>query len=400
MTWRADLRRAAPWVLCAVSLGMLVLSNTLRWLFRNDVPADQIDWLSGTIAALGIAGIPVVGALIASRLPSNPSGWLWCAVGLAYAVNDLAKPLGRVLDWPHWVAWMLEGWGLVGLIGLFVFVFLLFPTGRLPTRRWRLLAWADVVAALLLVIAVPFFPDPDDPSTASPWAVHGVVGRYLGSAAIAAVYGIFGLVFAAMFSLVLRFRRGGPVERRQLTWFLYATIVNAVFLLLDSVLGVLPPTLFVEVLSAASFALLPLAVGVAVFRYRLFEIDRIVSRTVSYGLLTAGLIGLYLLVVAFLRPLLEPLTGSSTLAVAASTLAVAAAFNPARRRLQATVDRRFDRARYDAARAVDAFAARLRDQVDLDEIAAGLCDTVIATVAPGRVAVWLRSPPGLRGSQR
>jgi cobalamin biosynthesis protein CobD/CbiB len=118
---------------------------------------------------------------------------------------------------------------------------------------------------------------------------------------------------------------------------------------------------------------------------------------VSYGLLTAGLVGLYLLVVALLRPLLEPVTGSSALAVAASTLAVAAAFNPARRRLQEAVDRRFDRARYDAARAVDDFAARLRNQVDLDEITDGLCETVAATVAPGRVAVWLRAPAGLRG---
>jgi hypothetical protein len=400
MDARADVRRAAPWVLCAVSLAMLVLSNTLRWLYPDDVPAGQLDWLAGTVAALGIAGIPVVGALIASRLPANPYGWLWCAVGLAYAVNDLAGPLAGVLDWPSWVQWILESWGLVGLIGLFVFVFLLFPTGRLPSRRWRWLARADAVTTLLLLVAVLFFADPDDPSAAGPWAVQGAGGRYLGAAAIAAVYGLFALVFASMFSLVLRFRRGGPVERRQLTWFLYATAVNAVFLLLDSVLGVLPPTLLVEVVSAASFALLPLAVGVAVFRYRLFEIDRIVSRTVSYGLLSAGLIGLYLLVVAFLRPLLEPLTGSSALAVAGSTLAVAAAFNPARRRLQAAVDRRFDRARYDAARAVEAFTARLRDQVDLDEIAAGLCDTVVATVAPGRVGVWLRGPTGLRGSER
>jgi hypothetical protein len=135
-------------------------------------------------------------------------------------------------------------------------------------------------------------------------------------------------------------------------------------------------------------------------RYRLYDIDRIVSRTVSYGLLTAGLIGLYLLVVALLRTLLEPLTGSSALAVAGSTLAVAAAFNPARTRLQAVVDRRFDRARYDAVRAVDRFAARLRDQVDLDQITTGLCDTVNATVAPGRVAVWLRSPGRPRGPEQ
>ena len=392
MTGRTDLRRAAPWVLCALSLGMLVLSNTLRWIFRADVPAGEMDWLAGTVSALGIAGIPVVGALIAARLPSDPYGWLWCAVGLAYGVNDLAAPLARAVGWPLWVKWLLVGWGFVSLIGLFVFVFLLFPTGRLPSRRWRWVSRADVSIMVLLIVAVPLIADPDNSSTLSPWAVQGTARRYLDSAAIVGVYVIFCLVLIAMFSLVLRFRRGGPVERRQLTWFLYATAVNAVFLVLDSVLGVLPATLFFEAVSAVSFVLLPLAVGVAVFRYRLFEIDRIVSRTVSYGLLTAGLIALYLLVVALLRPLLEPLTGSSALAVAASTLAVAAVFNPARRRLQATVDQRFDRARYDAARAVEAFAARLRDQVDLDEITASLRETVTATVAPGRMAVWLRAP--------
>jgi hypothetical protein len=399
MTGRSDLRRAAPWVLCAVSLGMLLLSNTLRWIYRADVPAGEVDWLAGTISALGIAGIPVVGALIASRLPGNPYGWLWCGVGLAYAVNDLAAPLARAAGWPLWVKWLLVGWGFASLIGLFVFVFLLFPTGRLPSRRWRWVSRADVSFVVLLIVAVPLISDPDDSSTLSPWGVHGVAGRYLGSATVGAVYGIFGLVLVAMSSLVLRFRRGNSVVRRQLSWFLYATAVNAVFFVLDSVLGVLPATLFFEAVSAASFALLPLAVGIAVFRYRLFEIDRIVSRTVSYGLLSAGLIGLYLLVVAFLRPLLEPLTGSSALAVAASTLAVAAVFNPARRRLQTAVDRRFDRARYDAARAVEAFAARLRDQVDVDEIAAGLRDTVVATVSPGRISVWLRAPTEPRGSR-
>jgi hypothetical protein len=208
---------------------------------------------------------------------------------------------------------------------------------------------------------------------------------------------MFGAVLLAMLSLVLRFRRAGATERRQLTWFLYATVVNALIIIFDGALGLLPP-LVSQVVSSVGFALLPVAVGVAMLRYRLYEIDRIVSRTVSYGLLTAGLVGLYLLVVALLRPLLEPFTGSSTLAVAASTLAVAAAFNPARRRLQAAVDRRFDRARYDAARAVDAFAARLRNQVDLDEVTAGLRDTVVATVAPTRVAVWLRVSSGTGGS--
>jgi hypothetical protein len=256
-----------------------------------------------------------------------------------------------------------------------------------------------VTGVVLLVLAVPFIRDSADPGSATPWALGGAAGRYFADAVQVAVYSLVCLALAAMASLLPRFRRAGPVERRQLTWFLYAAALNAVIIVLD-VPAVIPPGLFDITLNAVGFALLPVAVGIAVLRYRLFEIDRIVSRTVSYGLLTAGLIGLYLLVVAFLRPLLEPLTGSSTLAVAGSTLAVAAVFNPARRRLQAAVDRRFDRARYDAARAVDAFAARLRDQVDLDEIAAGLCDTVIATVAPGRVGVWLRGPTGLRGSER
>jgi hypothetical protein len=202
-----------------------------------------------------------------------------------------------------------------------------------------------------------------------------------------------------MVSLVLRFRRSGPVERRQLTWFLYATVLLASVLVLDGVFGVLPAGVTGAVVNAVAFGLLPVAVGVAVLRYRLYEIDRIVSRTVSYGLLSAALIGVYLLVVALLRPLLEPVTGSSSLAVAASTLAVAAVFNPARRRLQAAVDRRFDRARYDAAQAVEAFATRLRTQVDLDQITDGLCETVTATVAPGRVAVWLRAPSRIGGPE-
>jgi hypothetical protein len=395
----AEVRRAAPWTLCAITVGLLVVGGWLRWSLPEIAVDDGVSWLDGAVEALGFVGIPVVGALIATRLPANPLGWIWCAIGLAYALSSAGRPLVVAVDGPLWAAWLLESWGFVSLISLFVFAFLLFPTGRLPTRRWRWVARAAAATGVLLWVAVPFLSDDGDPTAAGPWAPQGTAARYLGAAVTTGVYVMFVLVLAAMASLVLRFRRAGPVERRQLTWFVYATVVNGV-ILVPEVLGILPSTLFWTAVGAAAFALLPVAVGVAVFRYRLFEIDRIVSRTVSYGLLTAGLIALYLLVVALLRPLLEPLTGSSALAVAGSTLAVAAVFNPARRRLQAGVDRRFDRARYDAARAVDAFAARLRDQVDLDQITEGLCDTVTATVAPGRVGVWLRGPTDLRGSER
>ena len=173
MSSRADLRRAAPWVLCAVSLGMLVLGSVLRWPARDQATTGDVAWLEGVVGALGFAGIPVVGALIASRLPANPYGWLWCAAGLAYAVSDIARPLARVLDWPAWTAWTVGAFGFVSLIGLLIFVFLLFPDGRLPTPRWRWFARAAVAGSLLLVLAVPFLPDPDDLAAAAPWALRG-----------------------------------------------------------------------------------------------------------------------------------------------------------------------------------------------------------------------------------
>src|SRR3954447_4887774 len=376
MEWRDGLRRAAPWVLCAVCLGTLAISSTLRWVYRDD-PVDDLDWLLDAITALGFVGFPIVGALIASLIPASPIGWLWLATGLAYAVSDISAPLVRAAGWPSWVAWPLAAFGFLSLIGLLILVFLLFPDGRLPTRRWRWVARAAVIGPVLLMLAVPFIDD--DQSAPTPWALPGTAGRILLQATVATVYALFALALAAMVSMVLRFRRADAIERRQLTWFLYAAVVNAAILIVDSALGMLSPTVS-AVVSAAGFALVPVAAGVAMFRYRLFEIDRIVSRTVSYGLLSALLIGVYLLLVALLRSLLEPLTGSSTLSVAGSTLAVAAVFTPAGRGLQEVVAPRSAGARYDADRAVEAFAARLRDQVDIDEVVAGLQDTVVSTV--------------------
>jgi hypothetical protein len=371
-------------VLCAVALGVIGLGAWASWAVGEEP-------LSEDAVSLGLAGVPVVGALIAARMPANPYGWVWCGVGLAFASADGARPIVRLSGGPAWLAWLLEVFGWVPFLGLMTLVFLLFPTGRLPSSRWRWLGRAAVVVPTLVVLVGLVAPNLDDPSQSTPWALRGTAGHAADLVLLVGVYVLFGLVLVAITSLVPRFRRADAVERLQLTWFLYAAGAYAVLFALNA-FGVALPSQLDGVVYGIGFALLPVSVGIAVLRYRLYDIDRIVSRTVSYGVLTAALVALYLLVVALLRPLLEPLTGSSSLAVAASTLAVAAVFNPARRRLQAAVDRRFDRARYDAARAVDGFAARLRDQVDLDEVTTRLRDTVTATVAPTRVAVWLREP--------
>jgi hypothetical protein len=398
MPARSRLLGLLPWLLCAWGLTLLVLAAVLRLVLAERSGVSNQDDISSVVEILGFVSFPVVGAVIAARLPANPYGWVWCALGISYGVLAVSAAVaeGRAL-----AGWWVTAVGYLAflcLAGLLLFVFLLFPTGRLPSRRWRWLSRATVVLGLLLAGATPVAPWALGLDTLSPRPPGGATGRLVADLVVTGVTGMFVLSLVAMVSVISRFRRAGPVERQQLKWFVLAAGVNAVYFLADLVVGVPVPSgawVLVQVLAIIS---LPLAVGIAVLRYRLYEIDRIISRTVSYGLLTGGLIGFYLLLVTVLRPLLEPVTGSSALAVAGSTLAVAAVFNPARRRLQAAVDRRFDRARYDAARAVDAFAARLRDQVDLDEVTAGLRDTVTATVAPTRVAVWLRIPSGTGGT--
>ncbi len=384
-------RRPPSWLAWALCWAALVLQFTGTGL-RIGLPETDDEVFHAIGAVLGAVLMAIVGALIAARLPTNRYGWLLCALGFHFGLVILSDGLRRTGLVTAWITWLIFGAGFAVILFLLVLLLLLFPTGRLPGPAWRWLPRAALVAAAAAILVLPFTPSRDYGAAPTPWVVGGRAGDVLRLLLDGSFRVLFVLILPAALSVLLRYRRAGLVERQQLKWFLFATALAAVALLVDQV-GALVGSRLWAVVDAVSFALLPVAVGIAVLRYRLYEIDRIVSRTVSYGLLTALLVVLYLLVVALLRPLLEPFTGNSNLAVAASTLAVAAAFNPVRRRLQAVVDRRFDRARYDAARAVDAFARRLRDQVDLDEVTAGLRETVGATVAPTRVAVWLRDVP-------
>ena len=326
-----------------------------------------------------------VGALVASRRPDSPLGWIMCGAGLAYAVggvsiayveSTLAREdddvLATVMDWVSDWVWML------GIGPAATFLLLLFPTGRLPSRRWLPVARAAAVALALLVAGIALTPLP--------------------GAEVAAALGSFLLLLTALASvasLVFRFRRARAEERRQLKWLTYAAAVAGLVLLLiivaESTTGVSDEVS--NTLVSVSVAALPVSMGIAILRHGLFDIDVVINRTLVYGALTAMLVGAYVSIVLLLQLALSPLTEESDLAIAGSTLAVAALFRPARARIQSFVDRRFYRSRYDAARTLESFGARLRDEVDVDALGGELRGVVAQTMQPAHVSLWLREAP-------
>ncbi|MGY1608706.1 MULTISPECIES: hypothetical protein [unclassified Geodermatophilus] len=380
--------RRLAWVLCALALALVAAAITVRFTVAEASGPQALTPTEVLVGTLGFLGVPVVGGLLAFRLPDNPYGWLWCAAGICHGITALAAALGAVPGDLSRVARAVEGSSFVVGLVLLSLLFLLFPTGSLPSPRWRWLPRVTVGLAVLALVAGSL-------ATSGAWSPDATTGRVAAAAADAAVTGLFLAVVVAAVSVLARYRRAGSVERRQLTWFVVAAMALVVTTSLD-LTGAPVPAVVWAVVDAVSFGLIPAAVAVAVLRYRLYEIDRIVSRTVSYAVLTGALLVLYLAAVTALRPLLTPLTGTSDLAVVVSTLAAAAVFGPARRRVQDVVDRRFDRSRYDAARAVDAYARRLRSEVDLDAVTAGLRDTVAATVGPDRLGVWVRPGADVR----
>jgi len=333
----------------------------------------------------------VVGTLVASRHPRNPVGWLLSSVGLfaaatfvsdQYAMYAALTP--ETLPGSGLAAW-LSLWLWMGMLGPMLYTVLLFPSGHLPSRRWRPASWA---AGMVLGIVAAIFalgaPASDaSVPVANPFWIPALTPLYeLAEASFILFVALFGMAVAG---LVARFLRSHGVERQQLKWIVAAGVLMVTVLLI----GILFPagTEWAWILSVVT---LPAAIGVAILRYRLYDIDLLINRTLVYGALSAALLATYVLSVLALSALLRPLTGSGDLAVAGSTLAVVAAFGPLRARLQRFVDRRFYRARYDAARTVDAFAARLRDQVDLDALSGELVGVVHDTVRPAHASLWLR----------
>jgi hypothetical protein len=390
--WPAGL----AWVLWLLT--MLALA-AIPWLDRLLCQAGRPDLEQWDLApVVAAASAATVGAVLASRRPRHPVGWLLLAevaslliTGAAaqYLTWGLLAP-GGPLPATRLVALSYPASAGGGLI-LLGFVLLLTPTGRLPSPRWRWAARAMVAVPAVLLVAVLLAPGSVDPSQQvldGPFDLRGLGGVLLAVNRLALAF-ITLAVVACAGSLVMRFRRASEVERQQLRWVAYAAalVVPAALVgLAGMVLGCS------EVLTwavTAWLAGLPLAIGAAVLRYRLYDLDRIISRTLAYGLLTVLLGGGYAAVVLGLGQFLGQ---ESSLVVAAATLAAAAVFQPARRRTQALVDRRFNRRRHDAAQTIAAFGDQLRDQVDLDSLTAELLAVAEETMQPTRASLWLRPP--------
>jgi hypothetical protein len=332
--------------------------------------------------------LAAVGTLIASRHPENPIGWLFCAMGVwgaamelgeayGYVAADHGLPGGAVGEWLISWSWIVE-------IMSWLVVVLLFPDGRLPARRWRFALWSGLAGSALVFIGQAFSTDIADgfSSGRNPVGIDSPaigVAWPLGTALLVAA------LIAAVVSSVQRFRRARGVEREQLKWFAYGGVVLAVVMPLGGVFWY--RSVLVQVLVALALNAMPLAVGVAILRYRLYDVNVLINRTLVYGALTATLAGAYVGSVLVLQLVLSP---GSDLAIAGSTLAVAALFRPARRRIQELVDRRFYRSRYDAARTLESFSVRLRDEVDLDALDGELRAVLADTVQPAHVSLWLR----------
>jgi hypothetical protein len=355
--------------------------------------------LIATYAAVLLATVSsaAMGAVLASRRPRHPVGWLLLGVGLAVALSILVEWYAKygLLVRPGSLpaAAYLVGFAVFSFTVIWLacagFVLLLTPTGRLPSPRWRWWARLAAVAPVLVVLALVVQPDPLAPEWyGNPLAVPALA-RLLFGPGVAGIVVVLASVLVGAGSLVGRFRRARGVERLQLRWLALAAGLAAGLLLVALVAGYLSKDPVVLGSMCLCVALLPLATGAAILRYRLYDLDRIISRTLAYGLLTVLLGGGYAAVVLGLGQLLGQ---DAPLVVAAATLAVAALFQPARRRIQQAVDRRFNRRRYDAAQTIEAFGAHLRQQVDLDTLTAELLAVAAHTMQPTMVSLWLRPP--------
>jgi hypothetical protein len=396
------------WALCALSLVLTALSLLLLILNLSYPNAHLYEpWLDNTLTAISYAP---VGALIASRHPENPVGWLLCLYGFVislsyfsaeYAIYALlaqpdSLPAGEAMAW-------VFSWMLPLVIGFSTLSYLLFPTGRLPSRRWRWAVWLTVAFIVVGVLLGAFSSGPlsDLGPIQNPLGIVGLADIYS-----AILYTTFSVLLVAVISSVfVRLRRAGGVEHQQIKWFAYAVAANAIAVVVAYVIpGLIETPLWFE---RVGFALnnivipaIPIAIGIAILRYRLYDIDILINRTLVYGSLTLMLALVYFGGVTATQVVFTALTGQEEqpqLTIVVSTLVIAALFTPLRRRIQSFIDRRFYRRKYDARKTLEAFSAQLRDETDLNALSEDLVGVVRETMQPAHVSLWLRPDKASKG---
>ena len=397
------------WTLWGLSVALAALGLLLQYA------SDPSRFLEQVSYALPFLAFVTVGALVASRSPENPIGWIFCAVGflnilwasaLAYAVYALLTRPDSLLG-GEVMAWLATGWiSTIGWGLMAIFVPLLFPTGRLPSPRWRPVAWLVAAVLTLAMLTLAITPGPVDeetPSITNPMGVESAAS-VLGLLESVVMPLLAAVMVASVASLIVRFRRARGEERMQLKWFAYAVALLSGSIILGTVLTIFVPVLefgeYANVLQVLGVTSIPLATGIAILKYRLYDIDVLINRTLVYGSLTGMLALTYVGSVVLLQGVLRALTGQeSQIAIVASTLAIAALFNPLRRQVQAFVDRRFYRRKYDARKTLEAFSTKLRDETDLEALNNELVGVVRETMQPAHVSLWLRPDTAQKGER-
>jgi hypothetical protein len=388
------------WSVCAFCT-LLVATSLVFSVLNADVPS-QGDYSSAfdAISVVALLAFPIVGAVVVSRHPSNSIGWLFCVAGIPFGISGVAYGWGAYglfaepggLPGAAWGAWLGSWLFAPSLFAVPALLFLLFPDGKPPSRRWRPVVWlilAGVGATILGSALMPgYLTEPPFKRTENPAGVEAV-GTAIEAVSFAGFITLFLGILLGAVALVARFRAARGDERQQLKWFAAAggAFALVIAVVISPWFGSSDTT--GQLLVLLAFATIPIAAGVAILKYRLYDIDRVINRALVYGALTAILGAGYLGCVLLAQFVIGAESG---LSVAISTLAMAALFRPARARVQAGVDRRFYRRRYDAALTLEAFGGRLREQLDLDALGADLRGVVHDTVQPAHVSLWLRRP--------
>lgn len=389
MTDRGLRRLALLW------FSLIILMGPLGFILQGGVTFDDV-------FGLPFAGFAVVGLAVALSRPRNPVGWVFLFVGFsptvgfftsAYAVRSALTegglPGALVVEWVSSWAWF------PGIAVLATWALLLFPDGRLPSRRWRVVSYLASLMIVLVVVGIAFIPgrmEPFNPSLTPSMNPFGIEGaRNLLETLMSVGFPMVPLLgVTCALSMAFRYRASRPEQRQQIKWFAFSTVILVLIILFEDPISIVVGEAIADVFFLIGMLLPSVGAGIGILKYRLYDIDVVVNRTLVYALLTAILAATYLGIVVMMQGLLAGVTAESDLAVAASTLAVAALFRPLRTWVQSFIDHRFYRRKYDVSATLGRFSARLRDHVDLDSLNRELLDVVSETMQPAHVSVWIR----------